>query len=165
MSRFDPTIKEIELHDKISITNILTLQQLSYTREAKIIGYANIPHLFDTQQTIRQSNEQFTGLYLENELVGLISTHLSARELEICRLVVHPRFTGRNYATRLLNYIEVSQPQVERITVMTAERNHPALALYKKNGYKNIGRSVTDDGLVLVMLEKTPSGRPATQAR
>jgi ribosomal protein S18 acetylase RimI-like enzyme len=81
--------------------------------------------------------------------------------LEICRLVVHPRHMGRNYATRLLYHIEVAQPQAERIIVSTAENNHPALALYKKNGYKQSGKRVTSDGLELVMLEKIPSERPA----
>jgi ribosomal protein S18 acetylase RimI-like enzyme len=161
MSRLDPTIKKIELNDDTSIAYILTLQKLSYAREAQIIGYSNIPPLFDTQQTIRQSNEQFTGLYLGNELVGLISTRLAERELEICRLVVHPRHMGRNYATRLLYHIEVAQPQAKRIIVSTAENNDPALALYKKNGYKQSGKRVTSDGLELVMLEKIPSERTA----
>ena len=160
MLRPAPEFQKIDLNDEGAVTQILTLQKLAYTNEAEIIGYTNIPPLFDTKQTIRQSKERFTGLYLGNQLVGMISTVQSNWVLEICRLVVHPRHMGKKYATKLLVHIEVSQPHVERIVVSTAEKNHPALALYKKNGYEQIGNTVTSDGLTLVTLEKIPSERP-----
>ena len=159
MLRPDLEIKRINLNDDASVAQILALQKLSYSYEAEIIGYANIPPLFDTKQTIRSSDEQFSGLYLGNELVALISTTHSDQVLEICRLVVHPQHTGKKYATKLLGHIELLQPHDERILVSTAEKNYPAMALYKKNGYKPIGKRVTSDGLTLVTLEKIPFER------
>ena len=156
----DIEIRTIDLNDDASVAQILALQKLAYSYEAEIIGYTNIPPLFDTKQTIRERDEQFSGLYLGNNLVALISTTHSDQLLEICRLAVHPQHTGKKYATKLLVHIEVSQPHVERIVVSTAEKNHPALALYKKNGYEQIGNTVTSDGLTLVTLEKIPSERP-----
>jgi GNAT superfamily N-acetyltransferase len=155
MPRPAPEFKKIDLNDEGTISQILTLQKLGYSKEAEIIGYTNIPPLFDTTRTILQSSERFTGLYLGNQLVGMISTSQSNRVLEICRLVVHPRHMGRKYATKLLAYIEAAQPCLERIIVSTAEHNLPALALYNKCGYKQIDSTVTCDGLTLVKLEKT----------
>jgi len=155
-------IKKIDLSDEVSVAQILTLQKLAYSREAELVGYANIPALFDTKQSIRHSSEQFTGLYVESQLIGLISTLQSDQVLEICRLVVHPQHTGKKYATKLLIHIEVSQPCANRIIVSTAEKNHSALALYRKNGFKQIEKRVTSDELTLVTLEKILSERPAT---
>jgi len=162
MPRPTPEFKKIDLNDEGAVTQILTLQKLAYAKEAEIIGYTNIPPLFDTKRTIRQSNERFTGLYLGNQLVGMIATTQSNRVIEICRLVVHPQHTSRKHATRLLTYIENAQPCPKRIVVSTAEKNLPALALYSKCGYKQIGSSVTGDGLTLVKLEKTLSEQSAT---
>ncbi len=154
MPRPAPEFKKIDLNDEGAVSQILTLQKLAYANEAETIGYANIPPLFDTKQTIRQSNERFTGLYLGNQLVGMISTIQSNQVLEICRLVVHTQHMGKKYATKLLAYIEVAQPYPKRIVVSTAEKNLPALALYRKCGYKQFDSRVTSDGLTLVKLEK-----------
>ena len=162
MSPPAPEIKKIDLSDEASVAQILTLQKLTYSREAELIGYANIPALFNAKQTIRNSNEQFTGLLVANQLVGMISTLRSDQVLEICRLVVHPRHTGRKYATKLLVHIENSLQGIVRIIVSTAEKNHSALALYRKNGFKQIDKRVTSDDLTLVTLEKILSERPAT---
>ena len=161
----DLEIKTIDLNDTASVAQILALQKIAYSYEAEIIGYTNIPRLFDTKQTIRKTDEQFSGLYLGNNLVALISTTHSDQVLEICRLVVHPQHTGKKYATKLLVHIEYSQPHAERIVVSTAEKNYPALALYKKNGYEQIGKRVTNDVLTLVTLEKIPSERATIYLR
>jgi ribosomal protein S18 acetylase RimI-like enzyme len=156
----DLEIKTIDIKNDAFVAQILTLQTLAYSHEAEIIGYTNIPPLFDTKQTIRESDEHFSGLFFGNEIIAFVSTILSDRVLEICRLVVHPQHTRKNYATRLLLHVEGFYPRAERFVVSTAEKNCPALALYKKNGYKQIGKSETGDGLTLVTLKKKVSQRP-----
>jgi hypothetical protein len=94
--------ERIDLSDEASIARILKIQKLAYSREAEHIGCADISAFFDTKQTILNSGEQFTGLLVANQLVGMISTLQSGRVLEICRLVVHPKHTRKKYATKLL---------------------------------------------------------------
>ncbi|HET6447159.1 MAG TPA: GNAT family N-acetyltransferase [candidate division Zixibacteria bacterium] len=148
-------IKRIDLSDVKARREIISLQKLSYSQEAKIIGYEDIPARFDTEEVLLQSGERFSGCYVHTKLVGLISTSCDNQVLEICRLVVHPKFQRQNIATKLLDYLEEAEQVYTCIRVSTATKNEPAIALYRKNRFEEIERRRTPDGLELVTLKRS----------
>jgi ribosomal protein S18 acetylase RimI-like enzyme len=68
--------------------------------------------------------------------------------------VVSPTHFRRGIAARLLEAVETIKPGIRQVTVSTAEKNLPAVTLYEKHGYRVTQRTVLDDGLVLVQLQK-----------
>jgi ribosomal protein S18 acetylase RimI-like enzyme len=74
--------------------------------------------------------------------------------LDIGRLIVHPSAFRRGIAGSLLNAVERSATERQRLTVSTAEKNYPAISLYQKHGYTIVKRNVLPDGLVLVRFVK-----------
>jgi hypothetical protein len=63
-------IQKIEILSDQWAQRVLDLQLLSYTIEAKLIGFDEIPPLKDTIQTIQQSGETFYGYFVNDMLVG-----------------------------------------------------------------------------------------------
>ena len=149
------TIKRIDLSEVNARREIISLQRLSYSQEARIIGYEDIPARFDTEQDLLRSGEMFSGCYRHTKLVGLISTSCANRVLEICRLVVHPKFHRQSIASILLDSLEKAKQEYTCIRVSTAVKNEPAMALYRNKGFEEIERRRTPDGLELVTLQRS----------
>lgn len=131
-----------------------TLQQLAYLVESRLIEYPNLPPLRDTVDTLQQADELFLGYHDPRQLVGVIAYERLELTLNICRLVVHPQQFGRGIASRLLQAIEYQPHGQTSITVSTAAKNRPAVALYQKFGYQIRHTQTLPDGLELVELEK-----------
>lgn len=148
------SIKRIDLSDVKARREIISLQKLSYSQEVKIIGYEDIPARFDTEEVLLQSGERFFGCYVHTKLVGLISTSCENQVLEICRLVVHPKFHRQSIATKLLDYLEETEQEYICIRVSTAAKNEPAITLYRKKGFEEIERRRTPNGLELLTLQR-----------
>ncbi|WP_409299391.1 GNAT family N-acetyltransferase [Peribacillus sp. SCS-26] len=99
------------------------------------------------------ADEVFLGRLEGTELSGFISFKESREEVDIHRLVVHPRFFKRGIGKRLLTAL-IKRAGGRRIKVSTGAENMPALALYKKQGFTLVQEREVVPGLTLAFLEK-----------
>jgi ribosomal protein S18 acetylase RimI-like enzyme len=133
---------------------IYQLQQASYAVERDLIDYADFPPLRVTAADIRQEPGTFLGAWAGEALLGILSFTATPQVLDIGRLIVHPSAFRRGIASQLLSAAEHSATGQHHLTVSTAEKNQPAVALYQRHGYRVLKRSQLPDGLVLVRFIK-----------
>jgi ribosomal protein S18 acetylase RimI-like enzyme len=141
----------LDLSDDAVLHELWTVQRLAYAVEAEIIGFDGIPPLHESLEELRASEEIFLGLYDEAGLAGAVSYRLEGSTVDICRLVVHPRAHRRGIATQLLDAL----PD-EAQTVSTGSKNEPALRLYRKRGFVEIGKREVAPGLSITDLAREP---------
>lgn len=139
----------LELDDDTVLRELWTVQRLAYAVEAEIIGFDGIPPLHESLEELRGCGETFLGLYDEEGLAGAVSYELDGSTVDICRLVVHPRAHRRGIASQLLDALP-SGPQ----TVSTGAKNEPALRLYRKRGFVEIGSREVAPGVLLTDLAR-----------
>lgn len=84
-------IRRLDLLVLAEAAVLLDIQRLAYTVEGDLIGFYDIPALKDTVQSLQSCNEVFYGYFREHELLGAISFTRQGNEVDICRLVVHPK--------------------------------------------------------------------------
>lgn len=147
-------ISQVDIRQPDIAGQVHTMQQAAYTVESQLIGYPDLPPLRETETDLQHSGEQFLTYGEEGQLAGAVSYLRLGDMLDICRLVVSPAYFRRGIAGKLLEAVERSEPGIRQITVSTAEKNLPAVTLYKKHGYRVARRTVLADGLVLVELRK-----------
>ncbi|TVY01055.1 GNAT family N-acetyltransferase [Paenibacillus cremeus] len=152
-------IRMIDLESMKDVLELLELQQLAYRVEATLIGFEEIPPLLDSPSTLRESNEAFLGYYLQTaeggeRLAGAIACKQTAKELQICRLMVHPDCFRRGIAAQLLTYVEQHTVPGMRIKVSTGTGNTPAVELYVKHGYEPVGMQLVAPGITLTQFQK-----------
>ncbi len=91
----------------------------------------------------------FLGLFLEQKLAAYISvqcipsiTNLKDGECEIFNIATHTEHRRKGYANILLDYCIDFVKKSEALSVFLDVRvtNHPALELYRKTGFKEVGR-------------------------
>jgi ribosomal protein S18 acetylase RimI-like enzyme len=136
---------------------IYQLQQASYSVERDLIDYHDFPPLRVTAADIQQEPGIFLGVWAGEALLGILSYTVTPQLLDIGRLIVHPSAFRRGIASKLLSAVERSATGQQHLTVSTAEKNEPAVALYQKHGYHILKRSQLPDGLVLVRFIKEVS--------
>ncbi|SFL69495.1 Acetyltransferase (GNAT) family protein [Paenibacillus sp. 1_12] len=147
-------IREIDLTDNKQALELLMLQQLSYRIEAQMIGFKEIPPLWDSPLSLKESGESFLGNYEEKRLTGAISMKQTAKELAICRMMVHPQYFRRGIASRLLEFVEGLAIPGLPIKVSTGTNNKPAFSLYKKHGYEPAQVLEVSPGITLTVFYK-----------
>ena len=81
------------------------------------------------------------GIRHEGFLAGYIAFSLIEDEMEILNLAVHPDFRRRGLAELLLadSFRVCDERQIKKSFLDVKESNEPALSLYRKFGYKQIG--------------------------
>jgi ribosomal protein S18 acetylase RimI-like enzyme len=147
-------IREIELTDNRQTLELLMLQQLSYRIEAQLIGFKEIPPLWDSPKTLKECGEVFFGYYEADRLSGAVSVKQTGKELAICRMMVHPMCFRRGIASRLLEFVEeLAEPNV-LIKVSTGTNNEPAMHLYRKYGYEPTQIMDISPGITLTIFHK-----------
>jgi ribosomal protein S18 acetylase RimI-like enzyme len=139
----------LDLSDDTVLHELWTVQRLAYAVEAEIIGFDGIPPLHESLEDLRTCGETFLGLYDEEGLAGAVSYQLDGSTVDICRLVVHPRAHRRGIASKLLDALP-DGPQ----TVSTGSKNEPALALYRKRGFVEVGEREVAPGVSLTDLSR-----------
>ena len=74
--------------------------------------------------------------------VGMIAFQSIPPELEILRLGVHPDWRKRGHARFILEQLEIQtkSDKIESLWLEVHAANKPAISLYSKLGYKEIGR-------------------------
>lgn len=147
-------IQEIDMTIDKLVKEVLNLQMSSYKVEADIIGFDDIPPLTDSVELLQQSGETFFGYYLKGKLCGVISFKTDETVIDIHRLMVHPDHFRIGIANRLLDFIERNNRNYEKIVISTATKNVPAVELYLKKGFSNIGEKRLSPCLSLTFFEK-----------
>jgi ribosomal protein S18 acetylase RimI-like enzyme len=143
-------------HKYDTAKNILALQQQSYYTEALLIDNFDIPALNETVEAIRSSKETFIGYFVEGELRAFIAYEYQEKKLQITRLVVHPDFFRRGFASYLLKYL-LNQHLDTLIYACTSEKNQPAIDLYHSFGFAITRTFSLSDGHPMVVLERHSS--------
>ena len=144
-------IQIIRHKERKSAQAIHSLLQSAYTREAGLIGMPDFPPLHRTVSHIQQSSSTFTGLFEDNRLMALAELRYSGDTLHIDSFVVEPQSFRKGYGSRLLSSV-LSDTSSPRVLVETAQKNEPALRLYRKFGFETLSCHETPEGLTMITL-------------
>jgi len=89
-------------------------------------------------------------------IAGFAMLRLAADEAELMTIAVDPKWRGRGVGAALLNagFADLMMSRATRMFLEVAADNGPALALYRRHGFSEIGRR---DGYYA-----RPDGKPAT---
>lgn len=151
-------IEKIILKDAKIAEEFLNLQQLSYRVEAEIIGFAQIPPLFETIQDLLDSEEHYLGYFDDGKLVGALSYEMSNEEnivsVHICKMIVHPEHFKKGIASQLLRHLFEHKTDADEFVVSTGAKNDPAIQLYKKFGFVTAFEEQVHPDLSMVTLKK-----------
>ena len=121
-----------------------------------LIGSDGIPALTETLERLRAAGESWLGA-LDPE-TGRLAGAVAWRELDdgtvdICRLVVAPEAFRRGIATALLNALDGAFP-ARSMVVSTGRTNEPAIALYRRRGFRPVRDREAAPGLWITELER-----------
>ena len=136
---------------------ILELQKASYPIEGELIGFADLPPLKDTVESLQHCGEAFYGYFAEGgRLAGILSYKQTGNVLDIHRVAVHPDFFRRGIARSLLGFLEdeAKKQCIMKIIVSTGKANTPAVRLYTQTGYTPIGELEVGPGIKITQFEK-----------
>ncbi|RXJ04205.1 N-acetyltransferase [Anaerobacillus alkaliphilus] len=146
-------IKKIDISNKNNAEAVLNIQIPSYRVEAEIIGSDDIPPLKDTVHSLQDCGETFFGYYEDHELCGAISIKVENDEVDIHRLIVHPKHFRKGFAQSLLDFV-INNFARKIIKVATGSKNTPAVNFYRKNGFDSIKEVKINEQLSLTFFEK-----------
>jgi ribosomal protein S18 acetylase RimI-like enzyme len=148
-------ILPLNLDDEVTTERILAIQQAAYRIEAELIGFYEIPPLFDTKELLLKSGETFYGAIIDGVIAGIIACELKPQTLDICRLGVYPDYFRRGVASALLHYIEATAyPDQTHFSVSTGAKNLPARRLYENHGFVLLQEYPVEPGLLMAFYEK-----------
>lgn len=147
-------IEKLAIAQRTVAEDILKLQQLAYRIEADLIGFADLPPLKESAEDVQNSAEDFYGYFARGQLCAVISVQRANEVMEICRLCVHPAQFRKGIAQQMLQYVEQHVNGYEEIRVSTGTGNHPAVQFYKKNGFSELRRVQTLEGLFITLFNK-----------
>jgi ribosomal protein S18 acetylase RimI-like enzyme len=136
-----PTIEALDHRDRTVARRIHAIQLAAYSQEAQLLGVADFPPLRQTALCIRDSEEQFFGAFVQDTLAGVAAIEQAHDAAALClsSLVVQPAMQRRGVASALLREI-LRRFGSQAVVVSTAAGNLPALALYGRFGFTELGR-------------------------
>ncbi len=138
------------------LQEILQLQYLAYQTEAALFGNKEIPPL---KQTLDEVVEEFnSGIILKmidenNRIIGSVRAKELDGTVYIGKLMVHPDYSRKGFASRLMTEIENHFPN-KRYELFTSTKSIDNIRLYTRLGYKIFDSKVIDDELEFVFMEK-----------
>ena len=138
------------------LQEILQLQYLAYQTEAALFGNKEIPPL---KQTLDEVVEEFnSGIILKmidenNRIIGSVRAKELDGTVYIGKLMVHPDYRRRGFASELMAEIEKHFPD-KRFELFTSTRSTDNIRLYTKLGYSVFNRKAVDNELEFVFMEK-----------
>jgi ribosomal protein S18 acetylase RimI-like enzyme len=152
-------IRPLELSEEPVARAVLALQRRAYAVEAELIGSDAIPPLRETLPELRRCGETFVGAFVGGTLAGVVSWKLDGATLDIHRLAVDPRFHRRGLGRALVRAALEAAP-ARRAIVQTGSANGPAKALYRGEGFSEVGDREVAPGLVVSLLERGQTSMP-----
>ncbi|MDX6490389.1 MAG: hypothetical protein QOD43_634 [Gaiellaceae bacterium] len=133
---------------------VLELQRRSYRVEAELIGTDTIPPLIETVHGLRTSEENFLGAFVDDRLTGVVSWKFDGETIDIHRLAIDPSFFRRGIGVALVRAVLSAEPNARRSIVQTGAANEPAKALYRGEGFVEIGQREVGDGVRVARFER-----------
>jgi len=131
--------------------NIFHVFQKSYAVEAKILNAKDFPPLKRTVEQFLQAKTLFLGYLIDGYISAVIELDIHKNSIHIQSLVVHPNYFKQGIAIKLLNYV-FEFYKSKCYTVETGADNIPAINLYKKLGFAEVGYYDTDHGIRKIRL-------------
>ncbi|MCO4782731.1 MAG: GNAT family N-acetyltransferase [Candidatus Cloacimonetes bacterium] len=133
---------------------LLEIQQRSYKIEAEIIGFKDLPPLFETKDKLMADQAKYLA-YIENGLiVGFLAYEVDDQTLEIHKLVVDPDCFRKGIASKLLDYLILEAHDINLMIVSTGADNNPAINLYKNKGFAVTHASIIEETLKIAHLKR-----------
>ncbi len=106
----------------------------------KVSDYSIIEDIFNYK--INASNPFLKVIVIEkmNTIYGFVAFNVIYDRIEIDMIIVVDKYKRNKVGTKLMEYIDnySLQNKIKNITLEVRETNIPAIALYKKFGYKEI---------------------------
>jgi ribosomal protein S18 acetylase RimI-like enzyme len=144
----------LDLGDRATLEALVRVQRASYSVEAELIGFADLPPLRETPEQLAAVEESFLGAFEGERLLGAVAFRRHSTWVDIYRLVVDPAAFRRGVATRLLDALDALHADAAWTTVATGEANAPAVALYERRGFEAVGRTSVAPGVRIVRFER-----------
>lgn len=146
-------IEGASIHDA---EEILELQKAAFLGQAQIYNNFRLPPLVQTIESIKLefSSKTFLKAILGNQIIASVKFKSSGDVVHIDRLIVHPAFQNQGVGTYLMRSLEDSFPNGVVFQLFTGEKSSRNVHLYTKLGFQVIRKETTDQGIVLVHMEK-----------
>lgn len=138
------------LKDDDIVGQIWRLQHVAYRLEAERIGFAEIPPLMDTFDTLKSCGESFYGWMQDGELLGALAVKAESPDsLTLTRMMVHPGHFRKGIADSLMKHVLNEYRNISLFIVSTGTLNAPATALYQKHGFRPVSAAEVAPGVEL----------------
>jgi ribosomal protein S18 acetylase RimI-like enzyme len=147
-------IARLDLSDPKTREAVLALQRRSYRVEADLLGFDGIPPLHDSIERLQACGETFLGAWLDGALSGVVAWRRDGDTLDLCRLAVDPSFFRRGVGRALVRAAESAEAGKGRVLVQTGAANEPAKALYRSEGFVEVGEAEPAPGVRVTRFEK-----------
>ena len=146
-------IKNASIHDA---EEILELQKAAFLGQAQIYNNFCLPPLVQTIESIKQefASKTFLKAMSNNQIIASVKFQQSGDIVNIDRLIVHPTFQNKGVGTYLMRTLEDKFPSGATFHLFTGEKSVRNVHLYTKLGYQVVKKETTDQGIVLVHMEK-----------
>jgi ribosomal protein S18 acetylase RimI-like enzyme len=152
-------IQKLDHKDRSIAQEIREVFQASYAVEAKLLGAVDFPPLKRPLEGFLQSENEFFGFREQGRLAGVAEVVPEEKAVHVQSLVVHPAFFRKGIGSALVSHV-LERFTTPVFTVETGLENHPATALYRKFGFREVGRYDTDHGVRKVRFERTVQANP-----
>lgn len=146
-----PSTLALDHRERGVAREIHRLLQRAYSEEALLIGADVFPPLDRTVDDILESDTRFVGCRRAGHLVAVCEVCTGDKKLNIDSIAVDPEHFRRGYGKRILEYVLASHPD-DDVSVTTADRNYPAVALFKACGFGESSRRMSSEKIALVTL-------------
>ena len=135
----------IDHHEARNAECIHAIRQAAYGQEAAILGIRMLPPLAESASQIRESSDEFAGAWIDKRLAGVVSYSKgdSSKGCLITSLVVDPTCQRLGVGSALISAAVLKMGN-KPISVSTAARNGPALALFAKFEFVEVGRRMVE---------------------
>lgn len=155
-------IARLNLNDRTLLLRLYQVFRRAYQVEAELLHASVFPPLQRRLEEMVVTGREFVGYWEEEEQQGDVEERrelAAAMELghsdgvlEICSLVVDPSYFRRGIASRLLAHV-LTEYTWRRAIVETATGNTPAIDLYRKFGFRESRRWMSQVGIEKIALE------------
>ena len=133
---------------------VLEIQRAAYSVEADLVGYDCIPPLHETLAERQSRPLIFLGVSCDGVLAGVLGYQRDGATVDIDRVAVDPAYFRRGLATKLLRELFVRERDAERFIVSTGLGNQPAIDLYARCGFRQVGDAEPVPGARIVLFER-----------
>ncbi len=145
---------KLDHRDAIESERIRRVLFDAYSIEAQLIDMADFPPLRRSADHIRHAQSTFFGCIHESELVAVAEIEReAAQQATIASFVVHPTRFRRGIGSQLLRHV-LELLGNTLVTVSTASKNKPAIALYAKHGFQLSNTWLIGPQIEMVTLSK-----------